>query len=386
MVKNVENDRSVSKLLSTPFSVGGGKVNMEVENDLMGNRCTDRSIGSLSKDEKINIRQMDKLIQVGDNESIISYGSNVQSGLYRFSENILDHVKSTEVSVIGNVLIELMSKLNEIDINDLNGEKKKGIMKIFTKSVRPVKEMMMKYEYIGTQVDRIGMQLNKSKKRLIDDVRMLDSLYEQNKTYFHELNDYIVAAELKVENINTMILPELQMRAKGEKDQMKVQEVHDMQKFVTSLENRIYDLKLSQNITLQSATQIRMIQQTNQILAEKIQSSTMTAIPLWRNQIAIALSLYNQKNAVESQKLATKITNELILWNSKIMKNSGIETANGDRKGLTEMDTLRKTQGNLIQTIEETMVIQLDVGVKSKQAEKAIEKMNQDLKNRLLMV
>ena len=215
---------------------------------------------------------------------------------------------------------------------------------------------------------------------------MLDNLYEQNKTYFQALNVYIAAAELKIDEINSTIIPELHKKAQQSDDQMMVQEVNDMAQFVDRLEKRLYDLQLSRQITIQSAPQIRMIQQTNQTLAEKIQASIMTAIPLWKNQIAIALTLNRQQKAVESQKLVTKTTNDLLLRNSEMLKVNSIETAKENEKGIIEIDTLKTTQENLIQTIEETLLIQADGRAKRKAAETEIARMEQDLKTRLLAV
>jgi uncharacterized protein YaaN involved in tellurite resistance len=215
---------------------------------------------------------------------------------------------------------------------------------------------------------------------------MLDNLYEQNKTYFQALNVYIAAAELKRDEIANEIIPEMRRKAELSNDQMAFQEVNDMGQFLDRLEKRLYDLQLSRQITIQSAPQIRMIQQTNQTLAEKIQSSIMTSIPLWKNQIAIALTLNRQKKAVESQKLVTKTTNDLLLKNSEMLKINSIETAKENERGIIEIDTLKKTQENLIQTIEETLVIQADGRAKRKAAEIEIGRMEEELKQRLLAV
>lgn len=174
--------------------------------------------------------------------------------------------------------------------------------------------------------------------------------------------------------------------AQNSNDQMAIQEVNDMSQFLDRLEKRLYDLQLSRQLTIQSAPQIRMIQQTNQTLAEKIQSSIMTSIPLWKNQIAIALTLNRQKKAVESQRLVTKTTNDLLLRNSEMLKLNSIDTAKENERGIIEIDTLKKTQENLIQTIEETLLIQADGRVKRKEAEREIGRMEEELKQRLLNI
>ncbi|MGB3101817.1 MAG: toxic anion resistance protein, partial [Psychrobacillus psychrotolerans] len=200
------------------------------------------------------------------------------------------------------------------------------------------------------------------------------------------LNVYIAAAELKKDDIVNVTIPELRRKAELSNDQMAYQEVNDMAQFVDRLEKRVYDLQLSRQITIQSAPQIRMIQQTNQTLAEKIQSSIMTSIPLWKNQIAIALTLNRQQKAVAAQKQVTQTTNDLLLKNSEMLKVNSIETAKENERGIVEIDTLKKTQENLLQTIEETMRIQADGRVKRKAAEIEIGRMEEELKQRLLLI
>lgn len=379
-------ETTVDDLLGNPFDMDAELLPKEMENTLAESNASTKLIDRLTEEEKGKAKQLASQIPVGNYEAIITYGANAQNELSRFSHKMLDHVQSKDIGPVGDILNELMGKLAEIDPDDLSEKKKSGIGRLFSKATRSVQEMMTRYQKLGTQIDKIGIQLEHSKRGLMEDVRMLDNLYEQNKTYFQALNVYIAAAELKIEEINNTIIPELQQKARASDDQMMVQEVNDMAQFVDRLEKRLYDLQLSRQITIQSAPQIRMIQQTNQTLAEKIQASIMTAIPLWKNQIAIALTLNRQQKAVESQKLVTKTTNDLLLRNSEMLKSNTIETAKENEKGLIEIDTLKKTQENLIQTIEETLVIQADGRAKRKAAESEIARMEEDLKNRLLSV
>ncbi|KOO50975.1 toxic anion resistance protein [Viridibacillus arvi] len=345
-----------------------------------------KQIDRLSDEDKEKAKQLASQIPVGNYESILTYGANAQNELSRFSHQMLDHVQRKDIGPVGDVLKDLMDKLSEIDPEELSQDKKSGLRKLFGKIARPIQEMMTKYQKLSTQIDRIGIQLEHSKRGLVEDVQMLDKLYEQNKTYFEALNVYIAAAELKRDEITAKLLPELRQKAEFANDQMLVQEVNDLAQFVDRLEKRIYDLQLSRQITIQSAPQIRMIQQTNQTLAEKIQASIMTAIPLWKNQIAIALTLNNQRRAVEAQKQVTKTTNDLLLKNSEMLKVNTIETAKENERGLIEIDTLKKTQENLLQTIEETLQIQADGRQKRKAAEIEIARMEGELKQRLLAI
>ncbi|HWI47718.1 MAG TPA: toxic anion resistance protein [Rummeliibacillus sp.] len=375
--------KSIDDLLSNPFELQPEPLQSSVKPD---EQKAPTVLERLPEEDQKKAKQLADQIPVGNYESILTYGSNAQNELSRFSHQMLDHVQRKDIGPVGDVLKDLMDKLNELDPEELQQEKKSGIRKFFSRVSRSLQELMTKYQKLSTQIDRIGIQLEHSKAGLVDDVHMLDQLYEQNKTYFQALNVYIAAAELKKEEIVSEMLPKLKQKAEASQDQMDVQEFNDLAQFVDRLEKRIYDLQLSRQITIQTAPQIRMIQQTNQTLAEKIQSSIMTAIPLWKNQIAIALTLNNQRRAVEAQKQVTKTTNDLLLKNSEMLKVNTIETAKENERGLVEIETLKKTQENLISTIEETLQIQADGRQKRKAAEIEIARMEEDLKQRLLAI
>lgn len=386
---NLQNDevKTMDDLLDNPFNMNEPLLPKEMQTEQQNNgQVAVKLMDRLTPEEQVKAKQLADQIPVGNYEAIITYGANAQNELSRFSHKMLDHVQSKDIGPVGDVLSDLMSKLSEIDPEDLSEKKKSGLSRLFSKATRSIQEMMTKYQKLSTQIDRIGVQLEHSKRGLLEDVQMLDNLYEQNKTYFQALNVYIAAAEIKRDEIATVIIPEMQRKAELSNDQMAFQEVNDMGQFLDRLEKRLYDLQLSRQITIQSAPQIRMIQQTNQTLAEKIQSSIMTSIPLWKNQIAIALTLNRQRKAVESQRLVTKTTNDLLLKNSEMLKVNSIETAKENERGIIEIDTLKKTQENLIQTIEETLVIQADGRVKRKAAEVEIARMEEELKQRLLAV
>ena len=376
--------KTMDDLLDNPFDIQEPLLPKEMQTVNNEASVSPKLIDRLSVEERDKAQQLAAQIPVGNYEAILTYGANAQGELSKFSHQMLDHVQSKDIGPVGDVLKDLMNRLSEIDPDDLSEKKKTGLSRLFNKATRSVQEMMTKYQKLSTQIDRIGVQLEHSKRGLIEDVQMLDNLYEQNKTYFQALNIYIAAAELKRDEIANDIIPEMRRQAELSNDQMAFQEVNDMAQFLDRLEKRLYDLQLSRQITIQSAPQIRMIQQTNQTLAEKIQSSIMTSIPLWKNQIAIALTLNRQMKAVESQKLVTQTTNDLLLKNSEMLKINSIETAKENERGIIEIDTLKKTQENLIQTIEETLLIQADGRAKRKSAEIEIARMEEELKQRLL--
>lgn len=383
----MNNDvKSFDDLLSSPFDRSEPMLPKEMQTEQTENNASVALMDRLSPEEQQKAKELADQIPVGDYEAILTFGATAQNELSRFSHKMLDHVQSKDIGPVGDVLNDLMGKLSEIDPDDLSEKKKTGLSRLFNKASRSIQEMMTKYQKLSTQIDRIGVQLEHSKRGLIEDVHMLDNLYEQNKTYFQALNVYIAAAEIKRDELAHITIPQMRADAQNSNDQMAIQEVNDMSQFLDRLEKRLYDLQLSRQLTIQSAPQIRMIQQTNQTLAEKIQSSIMTSIPLWKNQIAIALTLNRQKKAVESQRLVTKTTNDLLLRNSEMLKLNSIETAKENERGIIEIDTLKKTQENLIQTIEETLVIQADGRVKRKEAEREIGRMEEELKQRLLNI
>ncbi|AYC29467.1 toxic anion resistance protein [Paenisporosarcina cavernae] len=375
--------KSMDDLLQNPFS---SESSFSLENVKETPTAPVSFMERLSSEEQEKAKTLAAQIPVGNHEAILTYGANAQNELSKFSHQMLDHVQRKDIGPVGDILKELMDKLGEMNPEDLSQGKRNGVKRLFRKVTKSVQEMMSKYQRLSTQIDRIGIQLEHSKKGLLEDVHMLEQLYDQNKAYFQALNIYIAAAELKRDEITKKLIPELQRKAESSSDQMAYQEVNDMAQFVDRLEKRIYDLQLSRQITIQSAPQIRMIQQTNQTLAEKIQSSIMTSIPLWKNQIAIALTLNRQQQAVAAQKQVSKTTNDLLLKNAEMLKVNSIETARENERGIVEIDTLKQTQASLIQTIEETLQIQADGRVKRKAAELEIAKMEEELKNRLLQI
>ncbi|MGG7619556.1 toxic anion resistance protein [Bacillus coreaensis] len=328
--------------------------------------------------------QLAQQIDPKNHQAIITYGTQAQSKLMTFSNSMIEHVKKEDIGEVGEILSDLMKKFNEVNPDELKPEKRSMFSRMFGKIQNSLQEVLSKYQKTGAQIDRISVKLERSKNTLMSDVVFLEKLYEHNKEYFHALNVYIAAGELKLDELNQSTIPKLKQKAEQTQDQMAFQEVNDMMQFADRLDKRIYDLKLSREITVQSAPQIRLIQNTNQALIEKIQSSIMTAIPLWKNQVAIALTLIRQRNAVEAQKQVSKTTNELLLKNAEMLKTNTIETAKENERGLVDIETLKKTQENLIQTLEETIRIQQEGRVKRRQAEHDLAQMEDELKQKLL--
>lgn len=365
-------------LLSNPFGDEMPTVSEQTKSPLLLDR--------LPKEQQEKAKQLAAQIDYKDYEAILKYGTAAQTQLSTFSHSMLDHVQKRDIGPIGDVLGDLMKKLEQMNPDELNTKQKGVFRKLFRKVSSSLQEVLSKYQKIGSQIDRISVRLEHSKKTLLDDNRLLETLYEKNKDYFQALNMYIAAAEIKREEIQHTLLPTLRKKAEETDDELIYQEVNDTMQFLDRLDKRIHDLKLSRQMTIQSAPQIRLIQNTNQALAEKIQASVLTAIPLWKNQIAIALTLLNQQKAVAAQKQVSHTTNELLLKNSEMLKTNSIETAKENERGIIDIETLKKTQENLISTIEETLAIQAEGRQKRQQAEQEMVTMENDLKQKLIEI
>lgn len=336
-----------------------------------------------SKQDQEKIKSLSQQIKPLDHDSLLHFGSNAQSHLSQFSHQMLSEIQSKDVGPIGDTLESLMKKLKEVNPEELSQKNDGMLKKWFKRSKNSMQQLFSRMQSVSAQVDRISVELDKNKSLLVKDIKLLDQLYTQNKDYYDVLNLYIAAAEEKKHEIVTHVLPEMRTKVQQSDNQMAVQDVADMEQFVDRLEKRIYDLQLSRQITLQSAPQIRMIQNINQALAEKIQSSILTSIPLWKNQMAIALTLQRQNKAAVAQKQVTDTTNEILLRNSEMLKQNARITAEENERGIVDIETLKTTQDNIIQTIEETLQIQAEGRQKRMQAEKDLQQLEANLRQRL---
>ncbi|WP_180715395.1 toxic anion resistance protein [Listeria monocytogenes] len=381
LVVEKEFNQTLDDLLANPFGSDGESAASIVNNET---DAAPRLVDMLTETNKKQALELSKQIEPGNQAAILGYGAPAQAKLHDFSHSMLAHVKKQDVGPIGDIISDLMYRLQEADPDELAARNKNVFTKMFHRVKQSINEITSKYQKIGTQIDRIALKLEHSKKRLMEDNSFLEQLYDKNKDYFQALNIYIAAGELKLEEINTKMLPELRKKAEQTGDQMDYQEVNDLTQFADRLDKRVYDLRLSRQITIQQAPQIRLIQNTNQALAEKIQSSIMTAIPLWKNQVAIALTLLRQQQAVAAQRQVSETTNELLKRNADMLKTNAIETARENERGIVDIETLKETQSSLIETLQETLKIQQEGRAKRAVAEKELVTMEQELKERLL--
>ncbi|BAN74300.1 toxic anion resistance protein [Lacticaseibacillus casei] len=366
-------------LLADPFSTSSGASDAAPK---IPEAATAKP--KLSPEQEAKAQDLASKIDVTKGETVLNYGADAQKQLGVFSQNMLTKVQSQDTGAVGDALTSLMTRLNEANPDELKAENNNIFRKIFGRVKRSIYEITAKYQKIGAQIDTIANRLETSQQGLLNDNRLLDELYDQNKAYFDALNIYIEAANLKLAELNDKTIPEAAKAAEAANDQMAIQQVNDLRQFASRLEKRAYDLQLARQITIQQAPQIRLIQNTNQALAEKIQASVNTAIPLWKNQVAIALTLLRQKNAVTAQRQVSETTNDLLKKNSEMLKISSIETAKENERGVVDIETLTQTQNDLIDTLKQTLQIQQDGRVKRQNAEKQLVQMEGELKQQLL--
>ncbi|WP_270285840.1 toxic anion resistance protein [Enterococcus lactis] len=378
---------TLEDLLNNPFSTPTDTLttSQQAEIDqLQEQQTAARLIDKLPAERQEQAKQLAAKIDANDAQSVISYGSAAQAKLSEFSQSMLNHVQAQDIGPVGDSLTELMYRLQEANPDELRAGEGNIFQRVFGKVKQSIYEVTAKYQKIGAQIDKISVKLDKEKDGLLKDNLMLEQLYQKNKDYFDALNIYIAAGELKMEELQTTIIPEAMKKAEETGDQMDVQIANDYTQFLDRLDKRTHDLRLARQITIQQAPQIRLIQNTNQALAEKIQASIATAIPLWKNQVVIALTLLRQKDAVTAQRQVSETTNDLLKKNSEMLKISAIETAKENERGIVDIETLQTTQNDLIETIQEALRIQKEGKEKRRHAEVELGHMEEDLKQKLL--
>jgi len=378
---------TLEDLLSNPFDTNLDELTTTQQNEinqLQKQNTAPRLFDQLSDERKEQAQALAEKIDATDQQAVITYGATAQSKLSDFSESMLTHVQAADIGPIGDSLTDLMYRLQEANPDDLRVGEGNVFKRMFGKVKQSVFEITAKYQKIGAEIDKVAVKLDKEKNGLMKDNQMLEQLYHKNKDYFDALNIYIAAGELKMEELQQTIIPEANKKAQQTGDQMDVQIVNDYAQFLDRLDKRTHDLRLARQITIQQAPQIRLIQNTNQALAEKIQASINTAIPLWKNQVVIALTLLRQKDAVTAQRQVSETTNDLLKKNSEMLKVSAIETAKENERGIVDIETLQKTQNDLVETLQETLRIQREGKEKRQSAEFELASMEEDLKHKLL--
>ena len=377
---------TIDDLLKDPFSEPIKMPELKVKNEEQEQRLAGETIKYLPVEQQATARELAEQIDYTDTDAVLNYGSAAQQKIGDFSHNVLNHVQNQDTGIIGESINDLMFYLEESNPEELMEENQNFIQKIFKRAKRSIYETTAKYQKIGAQVDKIALQLDKQKSNLLEDNKMLSQLYDQNLNYYEALNIYIAAGELRVKELESEVIPKALAEAEETPDQMLVQKVNDLNQFLNRLDKRVHDLRITRQITLQQAPQIRLIQNTNQALAERIQTSINTAIPLWKNQIVISLTLLRKQDAVAAQRRVSDATNEMLQRNSEMLKQSSIDTARETERAVVDIETLQKTQTDLIETLQETLSIQQQGTQKRREAEQQLVVMEDQLRDQLLEV
>lgn len=340
---------------------------------------------NLTPEERTKVDQIRNSISLDDSQAIIQYGVGAQSQIAQFSDTILSEVKSKDSGYVGEMLTDLMINVKDLKVDKLaSGGGFLAKMPIIGNMVNSVKRFIAQYEKVGTHIERITDELSKARMQLLKDITMLDQLYEKNLQYVEELDMYILAGEEKLKELQEEVLPKMKQEAEASGDPVDAQRVQDMSQLINRFEKKIHDLKLSRMVAIQTSPQVRMVQNNDQLLVEKIQSSILNTIPLWKNQVVIAISLFKQQKAVELQKEVSKTTNDLLSKNSELLKQNSLEVARESEKGIVEIETLKKVNNDLITTIDETLKIQAEGRAKRREAEVELLRLEEELKQKLV--
>lgn len=336
----------------------------------------------LTEEEKKMVDQFVDKIDINNSNSILQYGVGAQKKIADFSESALNNVKTKDLGEIGDILSNVVCELKNFE----NVEEKKGLLGLFKKPAEKINQMRVKYDKVEGNINRICNTLENHQIQLLKDVAMLDKMYEINKVYFKELSMYILAGKKKLEKLEKEELPKLAARAQASGLPEDAQATNDFVSLCNRFEKKIHDLELTRMISLQMAPQIRLVQNNDSLMSEKIQSTIVNTIPLWKSQIVLALGVAHSSNAAKVQNEVTNMTNELLRKNAETLKMSTIETAKESERGIVDIETLRMTNESLISTLDEVMRIQTEGRQKRKAAEAELQNIEEQLKNRLLQL
>jgi len=320
-------------------------------------------------------------IDISNPEHVLLFGADAQKRIADFSENALATVKTQDTGEVGNMLVNLVSQLKGFERDT---EEPKGLRRLFARAEDKVERMKARYGEVSATVENIAGSLEGYQAQLLKDVSMFDRLYDQNSEYFHQLTLYIIAGDKKLEEIRNGELKELMVRAQASGDAMDAQKANDLAAQCDRFEKKLYDLKLTRQVSMQMAPQIRLLQNNDSLLVERIQSTLSNTLPLWKSQMVLALGLQHSKEALAAQTAVTDMTNELLRKNAEALKIGTIETAREAERGIIDIETLIQTNQSLIDTIDEVLQIQSDGHAKRLEAEKQLYSMENELKKKLL--
>ena len=340
-------------------------------------------VEELSPEQKARVEEVKNSIDLMDSQAALQYGVGAQRNISSFSDNILTQVRSKDSGYVGELMSDLVLKVKEVDVDGLD-EGFWDKIPFLKNASRAVKKFMQRYEKLEVQIDRIEQQLDQARMQMLKDITMFDGLYEKNLEYFRELQIYIAAGEEKLQELQETTLPQLRAEAAAKGDAMSAQVVRDFEDTVNRFEKKIHDLKLSKTVAIQTAPQIRLIQNNDKMLVDKIQSAILSTIPLWKSQIVIALGLHRQESVLKMQRSVSDATNTLLTKNAELLRQNSTEVARESERGIVDLQTLKKVNADLISTIEETIKIQQEGRAARQNAETELLSIEQKLKEALL--
>ena len=369
-VENKE-DEKVTELVDSDKKITEEKIEKSLNYD------------ELSDAEKKAVDEFNEKIDVFDSTQILQYGAAAQNKISSFSDSILEDVKTRGAGETGELLAELVGQIKSFDSSI---GPKKGLGRIFYSVKREFNTILAKYNKIEKNVDTIEKGLDKSKIQLLKDISIFDEMYKKNLEFFKEISLYIIAGERKLEELRNVTLPELKKIAEETKEQVDIQKVQDMEAQINRFEKKIYDLKTTRLISIQMAPQIRLLQNNDAELVEKIQSSVTNTIPLWKNQMVLALGITNAKRTLEQQKAVSDLTNEMLVKNSETLKQGSMDIAKESERAIVDIETLKKTNKDLIETLDTVLKIHEDGRTKRQQAEEELQNIEKELKEKILEI
>ena len=334
----------------------------------------------LTEEEKQMVDQFVDKIEISNSNSILQYGVGAQKKISDFSQSALNEVKTKDLGEIGDILSKVVFQLKNFE----EGEEKKGVFGFFKKGKDKVTQMKINYENAENNIDEMCNVLENHQVQLLKDIAMLDRMYDINRTYFKELCMYILAGKKKLKILENEDIPKLKERAKQTNNPQDAQELKDFVDLCNRFEKKIHDLELTKMISLQMAPQIRLIQNNDSLMAEKIQSTLINTIPLWKNQMVLSLGVAHATEAAKVQRQVTDMTNELLRKNAEILKTSTIETAKESERGIVDIETLKATNESLISTLDEILNIQTEGRQKRREAEIELRNIENQLKEKLI--
>ncbi|HIR14628.1 MAG TPA: toxic anion resistance protein [Candidatus Choladousia intestinavium] len=336
----------------------------------------------LTEEERKMVDDFSRQIDLRNSNGILQYGVGTQKKMADFSENALKNVRTKDLGEVGDLISNLVTELKSFDAE----EEEKGFLGLFRKSGNKITAMKAKYDKAEVNVEKICEVLEKHQMQLMKDVAVLDKMYGLNLTYFKELSMYILAGKKRLEEVRRTELVKLVEKAKKSNLPEDAQEAKDLESMCERFEKKIHDLELTRMIAIQTAPQIRLVQSSDSMMIEKIQSTVVNTIPLWKSQMVIALGVEHANQAAKAQREVTDMTNQLLRKNAEALKTATVESAKASERGIVDLETLKNTNAALISTFDEVLKIQEDGRKKRREAEAELNRMEAELKSKLLEI